>query len=131
MPQCDPEESTIPEKINKDALERYAASQTRWGGGAALLRGFRKSLSESGGEKDKRRRRNVADTNTSGAAIKKIEILDACLSMLTKVLGRANAPHLIPGGMCEYITQYKPSIDGYMWGTSICLPVDAEIPHVG
>ena len=31
-PQRDHEEITLPEKINKVALERYASSQTRWGG---------------------------------------------------------------------------------------------------
>ena len=31
-PQSDPGGITLPEKINKAALERYAASQARWGG---------------------------------------------------------------------------------------------------
>ena len=68
-------EINLPEKINKVALERYAASQPRWGT-AALLRRSYKSLAEPCGKKTKRGRQNDADTNTSGEMARKSVNLD-------------------------------------------------------
>ena len=97
MPQGDPGEITLPGKINKVALERYAASQTRWRNALLLLRDFYKPPSEPGGKKSKRGRQNLADANTSVEMMKKGEKLDFYLSMMKKVLGRANSSHQIPG----------------------------------
>ena len=112
MPQEGPGEIALPEKINKVALERYAASQTRLEN-AALLRGFYKSPSDTCGEKGKRRRQNLADTNTSAEMMNKGERLDFYLSMMKKVISRANSPHQIPGGVRKYSTRYRQSSAGY------------------
>ena len=71
------------------------------------------SLSESDGEKHKRGRKNVADTNTSGEMMEKSEKLDFYLSMMADVLGRANSTNQIPGGTCKYLTNYKQRSAGY------------------
>ena len=94
------------------ALERYARIRARRGCDG-LTRDFYKTIGESGGKKGKRGRRNVDDTHTSGELIKKIEKLYCYLSMLTRVLSRANSPHPIPGDMCKYITKYNQIIAEY------------------